>query len=336
MMALFKKKSSSIKLYSEENAFFSNVDITDFFDYRVDKIFKLSYQKAYEIGKERYEKKYEALIGADLAQIKSNILEIYHDEYLHQKNDAELEAADIGNAITHLGENLWLANHQWGTFKNSYRTDIGVPEEIVNDDELKEFFSEYSSYENQFTKKPSKLKLLISMKKKIDLHIDDLVKDMYDAKRKKWHDFEITYHFLEVRKLMIDTASPIPEYVWNLIDGNPFYKIYRVCRDYMRWKKSLGIYNIVFKNICDWEIGTLFRNYESESKFENGLWINWNKVGKDFISSKSTLKKIDGGIEWLKEEFVRHIERRKYYYDQLTAGNEYIISDKLIEQIKTI
>ena len=145
---------------------------------------------------------------------------------------------------------------------------------------------------------------------------------------------EITSQFLDIRKLMINTSNPIPAYVWNLIDGNPFHKIYRMSRDYMHWKKSLSVYKSVFKNICDWEIGTLFRKNESQSKFEEGLWINWNKIGKDFLSSKSVLKNLDGGLDWLKEEFVLHIERRKGYYDQLKDSNEHIVSDELIQKIR--
>jgi hypothetical protein len=334
MKGLFKKKSSSTKIYSEENAFFSDINITDFYDYKTDKLFKLSYQKAYQIGKEMYQKRFKILVGSDLKTIKHNIIQIYNDETLQEKNNEDLEAADIGNAITHLGENAWVADHQWTSFKNSYRMEIGIPKEIVSDDELKDFFSEYTSYENQYTKKSSKLITLNSMRKKIDPHIDGLIKDMFDEKDKRWHDFDITYQFLEVRKFMIDTSNPIQNYVWNLIDGNPFYKIYRVCRDYMNWKKSLGIYNMVFQNICNWEMGTLFPKYESQSEFEEGLWINWNKIGNDFLSSKSAIRNLDGGLDWLKEEFILHIERRKNYYDQLTDSNKHIISDDLIRKIK--
>jgi hypothetical protein len=336
MIGFFKKKSSSINIYSEENAFFSNVDITDFYDYRTDKKSTLSYLKAYQIGKEMYEKKFGDLVGSDLKKIKSNIFQVYADDSLQEKNDQDLEPADIGNVITHLGKNAWLMHHHWTDFKKSYRIDIGVPKEMVSDAELKDFFSEYSSYENQYSKKPSKLIILNSMKKEIQSYIDGLIKDKYDEKSKRWNDFEITYQFLEVRTFMIDTSNPIQSYVWNLIDGNPFYKIYRVCRDYMKWNKSLSGYKSVFKNVCDWEIGTLFRKNESQSKFEEGLWINWNKVGKDFLSSKSVINEMDGGLEWLKGEFTNHIERRKNYYDQLSDGNEHIISDDLIQKIKGI
>ena len=156
---------------------------------------------------------------------------------------------------------------------------------------------------------------------------------MYDENRKIWNDFDITHQFLQVRTFMIDTSNPIPTYVWNLMDGNPFYRIYRVCRDHMKRKKSLVVYKKVFKNVCDWELGTLFRDNEFQSKYEEGLWVNWNRVGKDFLSSKSTIKNINGGLEWLKEEFSDHIKLRKNFYDQFTQGNEHIISDDFIESI---
>jgi len=334
MLGFFKKKSSSLMIYSEENAYFSNEDITNFYDYRNDKKHTLSYQKAYQIGKDMYEKKYGNLVGSDLKTIKSNIIKVYYDDNLQEKNDKDLEVADLGNVITHFGKNAWLTHYRWTDFRKSYRMELGVPEEMVSDAKLKDLFSEYSSYENQYSKNPSKLIILNSIKKEIHSHVDGLVKDTYDEKNKRWSDFEITYHFLEIRKLMIDTSNPIEAHVWNLIDGNPFHKIYSVCRDYMNWKKSLSVYKSVFKNICDWEIGTLFRKNESQSKFEEGLWINWNKVGKDFLSSKSAIKEIDGGVEWLQGEFTFHIERRKNFYDQLTDSNGHIISDDLIQKIK--
>jgi len=336
MFGFFIKKSKSKKIYSEENAYFLNDDISEYYDYREDKAYSLSYQKAYQLGKDIYEREFGELVGSDLSTIKSNIIQLYLEDNLANRNDQDLEVADIGNVITHLGKNTWLLQYRCPDFKNSYRMDIGITEEMVSDEELKDLFSEYSSYQNLYTKKPSKLIILNSIKKEIRTNIDNLVKDKYDNISKQWTDFEITFQFLEIRKLMIDTSNPIQAYVWNLIDGNPFPKIYRVCRDYMKWKKSLSTYKCVFKNITDWEIGTLFKNNEPQSKFEEGLWVNWNKVGKDFLSSKSEIRNIDGGLEWLHEEFTRHIERRKNYYDQLGYNNEHIISDDLIQKIRRL
>jgi len=333
MVSFFKKKSSSKNIYSEEDAYFSNINITDYYDYRTDKKNTLSYLKAYQIGKQMYEKKFGRLVGAELKTIKSNIIQVYNDDTLLEINDQDLEPSDIGNIITHLGENAWLTFDCWTNFKDSYRINFGVPEEMVSDAKLKDFFSEYSSKENRYSKKPSNLIILNSMKRKIRYYIDDLIKDIYDKKSKGWNDFDITHQFIQVRTLMIDSSNPIPAYVWNLIDGNPFYRIYRVCRDYMKWKNSLVVYKKVFKNVCYWELGTLFRENDFQSKYEEGLWINWNKVGKDFFSLKSTIKKIDGGLEWLKGEFSDHIKLKKNYYDQLTFNNEHIISDDFIQII---
>jgi hypothetical protein len=336
MIGIFERKTKSKKIYSEENAYFLNIDITDFHDYHSGEIISLSYQKAYQIGKELYENIFDKLVGAELAEIKSNLSHVYNDKTLEQKNDEELEPADIGNVITYLGKNAWITQQCWKYFRNSYREKFGVSEELVPEVKLKSFFREYS-YDNhmQSTDLP-KLALLNTIKKNIRSYIDELIKNVYDHKSKSWLDFDVTHEFTQVRMLMIDISNPIPGYVWNLIDGNPFYTIYRVCRDYMKWKKSLLIYKIVFKNVCHWESGSLFSEDEILSKYEEGLWVNWNSIGKDFLSSKNKIMTLNGGLRWLKEEFSEYINQRKTFYDKFTADNNLIFSREIIQSLNDI
>ena len=101
-------------------------------------------------------------------------------------------------------------------------------------------------------------------------------------------------------------------------------------------EKSLVVYKKVFKNVCDWELGNLFRENEFQSKYEEDLWIDWNKVGKDFLSLKSTIKKINGGLDWLKGPFTDHIKLRKNYYNKFTFRNEHIISENIIQSIDNL
>ena len=54
MIGFFKKKSASIKSYSEDNTYFLNDDIAKFYDYHNENTLTLSYQKAYQIGKDMY------------------------------------------------------------------------------------------------------------------------------------------------------------------------------------------------------------------------------------------------------------------------------------------
>jgi len=336
MIGIFKKKSKSKKLYSEENAYFLNIEITNFFDDRTGKTFNLSYQKAYQIGKELYERKFGQLVGAELEVIKSNLLQVYSDITLEEKDDQDLDQSDIGNVITYLGKNAWITHHCWLYFKNSYRKEFGVSEEMVSEEKLRNFYSEYTFKDDQYSKNPSRLIHLNSIKKRIRSYVVDLINNMYDEKSDAWYDFDITHEFMQVRMLMIDISNPIPAYVWNLIDGNPFYSIYNVCRDYMKWKKSLIVYKNVFMNVCRWESGSLFSEDEVLSKYEEGLWVNWNRIGKDFISSKKKIIILNGGLRWLKEEFSEHIKQRKNFYDQFTPENKLIFSEDIIQSINNI
>ena len=332
-MGLFKKKPTSDEAYSEENAYFMKSDITEFYDCRTGEKTSLSYQNAYLIGKEMYEKKYGKLVGTNLASIRSNLVLVYRDNEFKEKADQDLDPSDIGNVITLLGKNAWLTFHCWKHFKNSYRDKFGIPEQMIDNKKLKDFFTEYSAEENPYTRQPSKLILLNSMKKKIHNYLTEFRKEMYDEKSKGWNDFDITKEFLNIRKLMIDTSDPIPAYAWNLIDGNPFYRFFRICKNYMKWKNSLIVYKKVFRNIQNWESGTIFSDDKTLSNYEEELWINWNRIAKDFISAKNKISTMNGGLRWLKEEFGRHILERKSFYDLFTPDNELIISDDIIRSI---
>jgi hypothetical protein len=336
MIGIFKKRSKSKKIYSEENAYFLDIDITDFYDARTGEKISLSYQKAYQIGKKLYENKFGKLVGDELLKIKSNLLQVYSDKTLEAKSDEELDQSDIGNVVTYLGKNSWLTHQSWKYFENTYREKFGVPEEIVSEDKLKNFFSEYTYDDKQLSKSSSSLTSLSEIKKAARSYVDDLIKNVYDVKSKTWNDFDVGHEFHQVRMLMIDISNPIPAYVWNLVDGNPFYNIYAVCRDYMQWKKSLSIYKKVFKNVCRWESGSLFTEDEILSKYEEGLWVNWNRIGKDFISSKNKIMTLNGGLRWLKEEFSDHIKRRKSFYDQFTPDNNLIFSEDIIQSINNM
>jgi hypothetical protein len=333
MIGIFKKTSRANKTYSEENAYFLNIDITDFYDHRTGQKRTLSYQRAYQIGKDLYEAKFGRLVGADLSIIKTNLLQVYSDKTLEEKSDEELDPSDIGNVITYLGKNSWLIHQSWKFFENSYREKFGVPEEIVSDNKLKKFFREYSYDDQNLSKDSSRVVYLNHIKKVIRSYVDDLRSNIYDGEGNYWNDFEITHEFMQVRLLMIDISNPIPAYVWNLIDGNPFYTIYNLCREYMKWKKSLFVYKEVFNNVCRWESGNIFSEDEILSKYEEGLWVNWNKIGNDFLSAKNKIMTLDGGLRWLKEEFSDHIKRRRIFYDQFKPDNNLIFSENIIQSL---
>ena len=329
-------KSKTKKIYTEANAYFLSLDMTDFYDWLSAENFTLSYEEAYQIGKEAYEREFGPLVGVELKTIRSNLNQLYHDQTLEEKNDRDLDVPDIGNAVTYLGRDIWLKQHYWENFKNSYRKRFGIPKEIISEKSLKIFFNEYSFEESHISKGSSKLKLINKIKKTIRLYVDDLIKNVYDEKSKEWYDFDVTHEFTQVRKLMIDISDPIPAYVWNLIDGNPFHSIYRVCRDYMKWKHSLIVYKKVFKSVCNWESGNLFYDDDALSVYEEELWVNWNRVAKDFISSKNLIMTLNGGLRWLKGEFSTYIKTRKNFYDKFSPTNELVISNDIIQLVSNI
>ena len=84
-------------------------------------------------------------------------------------------------------------------------------------------------------------------------------------------------------------------------------------------------------------MGEIFREGEPNKEFETPLWINWNKVGKDFLSLKAKLKKDSPeGLKWLKVSVGGYIQERKEYYDQFGEESEYFISQELIEKFRTL
>jgi hypothetical protein len=336
MIGIFKKKKKIKKVYSEENAYFLDIDITDFYDYQSEKKIGLSYQEAYRIGKDLYEDKFGLLVGAELEDIKKNLLQVYSDKSLEEKSDEDFEASDVGTIITYLGKNAWILHQCWQYFKYTYREKFGVPEDLVSEEKLRNFFNEYT-YEDQLqSKNLPKLYSLNEIKKNIRSYVVELIKFAYDEKKNGWREIDITHEFMQVRMMMVDISNPIPSYVWNLIDGNPFYSIYRVCSDYMKWKNSLDVYKEVFLNVCRWESGSLFSDDEVLSKYEEGLWVNWNRIGKDFLSSKDEIISNDGGLRWLQEAFSDHIKRRKIFYDQFTPDNNLIYSEDIIQALNDI
>ena len=336
MIGIFKKKSKTKRIYSEENAYFLNIDITDFYDYRTGEHKNLSYQEAYQIGKKLYENKFGKLIGSELSTIMTNLMSVYSDKTLEEKNEEEIERSDIGNVITFLGKNAWVSHQCWEYFKSAYREKFGVPEKVVSEEELRNFFKDYSYEDHISAKNLYKLEALNELKKTIRQYVDDLRKNMYNETNNSWQEIDVSHEFMQIRLLMIDISNPIPAYVWNLIDGNPFYQIYDVCRDYMKWRNSLLVFKEVFKNICRWESGTLFSGEEIISKYEEGLWVNWNRIGKDFISAKNTIAGLEGGLRWLQEEFSDHIKRRKNFYDQFTPDNNLIFSEDMVQSLNEI
>ena len=143
---------------------------------------------------------------------------------------------------------------------------------------------------------------------------------------------------MRVRGLMIGTSDgetitpyPFKMNVWNLISGNPFDRVWRVCRDYTKWKGTKRVSEVLFNNVKKWENGEIFRDGEPSKPHEKPLWVNWNTIGKSLLTLKTKLKKEDkGGLDWLRDDVGSYLKNRKSFYDDFGKESEYYISDELI------
>ena len=303
----------------------------------------------YYYGKKVYEEKYGELVGSSLKDVIRNLNEMYLTEYYEDDDYKEIVKDNIGRMGEHYKDwNLWFygGKHMVSTtndgeevveegYEKSFRRKICKSKEIITDDELIDF---NSTYYNNLTLRYNKLEKVTELKRIINKEFCIPLKEKkYKKDTKDWIDFDIYGVFLRVRGLMIDIKNPLPHYVWKLIDGNPFDRVYRICRDYMKWKGNKKTTQIVFDNVCKWENGEIYREEEPSKEYEHPLWINWNKVGKDFLSMKTKLKKEkEGGLEWLKDDVGGYIKDRKNFYNSFGEESEFFISDELIGKFESI
>ena len=239
------------------------------------------------------------------------------------------------------GEKLIRSDGKGGTWEGYYkyfRKFVCSSREIISDEEVIELHQQYREEIHPLTNEGTRLIEVNKIKRFIhDKMCVPLKSDKYDPDTKSWTDFDVTGVIMRVRGHMINMTNPFPHYVWNVVPGNPFDRIYRVCRDYNKWKGTMRSSKVLFDNVCKWETGEIFREGEPNKEFETPLWINWNKVGKDFLSLKTKLKKDSPeGLKWLKETVGGYIKERKEFYDQFGEESEYFIQDELLNKFKSI
>lgn len=219
---------------------------------------------------------------------------------------------------------------------NIFRKSVCNSNELITDEELKDFHLNFTQDWNLLDNRETRLQEIKQKKRDINEIFNISLKEShYDADSKKWEDFDINGVFLRTRGMMIYKKNPIPHYVWKLIPGNPFDRVYRNCRDYMKWKGTKRVAKLVFINVCKWENGKIFHEGESDKEFEYPLWINWNVIAKDFLLMKTKLKKEGkGGLEWLKEEVGGYIKTRISYYEKFGNQSLYYLSKDLINKFE--
>jgi len=227
------------------------------------------------------------------------------------------------------------------TYTKNYREGFrGIPKSLVSDEQFDEFFIEYCDEYNLLDENQehrSKGYNVEQINKHIKSYCYELKTKKYDGNNKNWSDFDITHQFLQIRTFMINHhIEPFPSWVWNVRGIIHFNNLFRVCRDYTKWKKSSYIVRTLFGNVCNWEKGSLFRENDDLSKYEEPLWLKWNDVGKVFLSMKTIMKKDEDGLDWLKNEIGGYIKSRVDFYNQFGSESEYNISDELISKYENL
>ncbi len=307
----------------------------------------------YNYGKNRYTENFGNLIGASLKNVIYNVNKLYKVTYYE---NATIDTMDVQRTIINMGRHyrnwdLWYNGGKYEIstgfsyenaieegFKSRFRRTTCKSEEIITDEELKDYFSNYSEDYSLLDNSETRLPQVTEVKRAINEIFGKPFRDNYYNKEEKiWRDFDINGVFLRVRAQMIDMKNPFPHYVWKLIPGDPFDRIYSNCRDYMKWKGTKRVTKLVFNNVRMWENGEIFREGEPEKEFEKPLWINWNKVGKNLLQMKTKLKKEDkGGIQWLSEEVGGYIKSRINFYEKFGKESPYYISKELISEYEKL
>jgi len=226
----------------------------------------------------------------------------------------------------------------WTGYKDYFRKYVCESKEIISDRDLITIHKKYYSEFDPITEKETRLKEVNHRKRLIHKEFCEPLKNQkYNKEEKSWVDFDVTGVFMRVRGLMIDDSKPFPQYVWNVVSGNPFNRIYRVCRDYTKWKGTLQSSKVLFENVCKWENGDIYREGEPHKELESPLWMNWNTIGKDFLTLKTKLKKDSPeGLDWLKNTVGGYISERKEFYNQFGENSDHFIQDELLEKYGSI
>tara|TARA_B100001250_G_scaffold131911_1_gene112651 strand:+ start:1018 stop:2217 length:1200 start_codon:yes stop_codon:yes gene_type:complete len=236
----------------------------------------------------------------------------------------------------------WDENSEWSDWEGQYkewRREICSDEEVISEFEMWDYFRNYykvdisyskeEPYDERGNEKYKTMKLLRSFR-------DEVKEKKYNKKDKSWSELDIGKIFRQMRVFMIGSkTNKLPNFVWKL-DFRPFDYSFTICKNYVKWSGTKKTSKILFDNIVMWENGTLHRDGEPQKEYTDfPLWVNWNEIGKFFLSMKSKLKKEEGGIELLKE-IGKYIESRKTFYNQLGEESNFNISTVMIEKFESL
>jgi len=333
-MGLFSKPKKEIK-YSE-NGLFENIlsifEGSTFYDNNLDKKTVASSKELYAYGVKTIQTQFGInIFEVSLQELCEKAFELYDDtcEDTIQINDMH----DVQWQIYKIGRHYWTEDHRLAYFINSVRSgEFNVRSKDLSDDDIKDYYVNYLNNENPYNYKNNLSGILKKSKIVIDEYLQTIYNQFYDKYTKNWKDFDITRQFLQIRSFMILSGNfNIPDYVWQLkYTRNPFIELINICYKYVNNKKSFPIVKNLFNNITKWEKGELFNDDEKQKKFERPFSINWNIIGDKFYQMKTWLKKIDGGIDWLKSDLLDYMKSRVDYYKE---SGQLEIDEKLLNAI---
>lgn len=339
-MGLFSHRKKEIKeVKYSENGLYNNVlsisEGSTFYDSILDKKIVASSKELYDYGV----KTIQALYGINIFEVSLQVLceksfEIYDDtgEDSIQINGMR----DVQWQIYRIGRQYWTEDQRLTYFINSVRRgEFSVRPQDLSDDEIKNYYVNYFNNENPYNYKDNLSSILKKSKIAIDEYLQIMTDQYYDKYTKNWKDFDITRQFLQVRTFMILFGNfHIPDYVWQLkYARNPFIELINICFKYVNSKKSFPIVKKLFIDITKWEKGEIFNDDEQQKKFERPFSINWNVIGDKFYKMRTWLKKIDGGIDWLKSDLFEYMKLRADYYK---GSGQLEIDEKLINAINDL
>ena len=301
-----------------------------------------------------YDQKFGQLEGTEIKKVVKNLKKIidfdggfYEDSVISSMNQFNSLFGNIGEDLERNKKEYyggeWEVNTDEGMkmifyegWKDIFRRDLCSSTEIISDDDLEKFFvfNQDSYLKNEINTSKD---WYVKSKRIIRKDFIEGYKKLYNTKEKTWEDFDINSMFMQIRTLMFFEGINMPQWIWNIIEGNPFNRVYRVARDYMKWKGTKRTAKIVFNNICMWENGKIFRKDEELYEEQKPLWVQWNIVGKDLLALKTKLKKEDkGGIDWLKEEVGPYIKERASFYKEFGKESKYNIKDELLNKFELL
>ena len=327
----------------------------------------LSCEEGYNNGKKIYNKKYGSINGSNLFEVFNNLdslrmkyylgtleyltLENY-DEYYSKFNHLPEQYKLLSicfDRVIDLGCKYWEYDLWWNDMRKLWRIKYDINDQGVTDEEIRRFYVEYEGEMNLLTNNrnyPEDEKILSSISKGGELRCynehsrirDDIIEyceelrsNYYNEEEHTWKDFDIVKEFQYVMNRMLSTITDMDPDIWRISRSYPFFRIYRVIRDYMLYKKSFIILKEVFECIKKWEDGRLLNNDHNGFSHQKPMWIKWNIIWKDFFNSGKYLLFEDDGLDWLKEQVGSYLKEKQKFYNRFSGPkSEYHISDNTI------